>query len=38
MAEYIRPKQFEKETVIRNFAMKCTPSARVDNFSIRKAN
>ena len=27
-----------KKTVIRHFAMKCTPSARVDNFSIRKAN
>jgi len=26
------------QTVIRHFAMKCPPSARVDNFSIRKAN
>jgi len=42
MAKLIRPTQLEKkneyEKVIRQFAMKCTPSARVDNFSIRKAN
>jgi len=38
MAKYIRLKQSEKKKVIRNVAMKCTPSARVDNFSMRKAN
>jgi len=38
MAKYIRPTQLEKNTVIRRVAMKCTPSARVDNFSVRKAN
>jgi len=38
MAKKIRPTQLEKKTVIRHFAMKCTTSARVDNFSIRKAN
>ena len=26
------------KTAIRHVAIKCTPSARVDNFSIRKAN
>jgi len=35
MAIQIRPKQLEKTTVIRNFAMKCTTSA---HFFIRKAN
>jgi len=38
MAKSIRPTQLERTTVIRNFAMKCTPSARVENFLIRKAN
>jgi len=38
MAKLIRPKQLENNTVLRHFAMKCTTSARADNFSIRKAN
>jgi len=43
MAKQISPKQLNKKKrllkpVIRHFAMKCPPSARVDNFSIRKAH
>jgi len=38
MAKCIRPTQLEKNTVIRHFAIKCTPSARVDNVSISKAH
>jgi len=38
MAKYIRLKQLEKKTVTRNFAMKWSTSARVENVQIRKAN
>jgi len=38
MAKSTRSTQLEKKTVSRHLAMKCTTSARVDNFSIRKAN
>jgi len=38
MVKKIRPKQSEKKTVIRHFAMKWFTSARVDSLLIRKAN
>jgi len=38
MAKYIRPKQLENQNVFRHFAMKFSPAARVDKFSIRKVN
>jgi len=34
MAKLIRPKQLEKKTVIRHFAMKWSTSARVENLHI----
>jgi len=36
MAKYIRPKQLAKQTVIRQFAMKWSTSARVDFYLVER--